>query len=65
MDVNVEIDELVLHRDADGEELADRIRTATGGALASGMATQVSHAVLTAVSERRGPAGSGGEGRQP
>ena len=65
VDVNIEIDDLVVDGDADAGTLAEQVLSAAGGALASGTATQVSQAVLAAVSERRGSAGPNGEGRMP
>jgi DNA-binding protein YbaB len=62
VDVNVMLDELVLHGDSDMEELADRIRAATEDALAPDAATQVVRAVLDAVSGDEGPRKQGPEG---
>ena len=49
MDVNLDIDELVLHGEADIEEFADRIRTATEGAVPPAAAALIGRAVVDSI----------------
>jgi hypothetical protein len=64
VDVNLEIDELVLDCDFNPGKIADELLMATRGALTPDAANQLSRAVLTAVTERGGPAGPGRDGRR-
>jgi hypothetical protein len=52
VDLNIEIDELVVDDTEDAESVADRIRTATEGALPPDAARTVGRALLDAASDK-------------